>query len=162
MAQPPPTGGLDLPQSPYAHQKSNPRLRKLAKQPLKPLKLAASAYHSVRSGRATPNSAHSVAGLESDMLSMGISGGSTSWISRSGTSTSASSNSTLDPQMSINERNWRGRAKDSILVDPVLIAQAAKGPRKPLEGEEPAAWVRVRVVSADSLVAKDRNGLSDP
>ena len=42
------------------------------------------------------------------------------------------------------------------------IASATRGPRKPLEGEEPAAVLRVRVVKADGLVAKDRNGHSDP
>lgn len=45
---------------------------------------------------------------------------------------------------------------------PAQLAAAARGPRKPLDGEEPAAWLRVRVVKADDLVAKDRNGTSDP
>ena len=47
-------------------------------------------------------------------------------------------------------------------MTPTQAAMAAKGPRKPLEGEEPAAWVRVRIVRAEGLVAKDRNGTSDP
>lgn len=42
------------------------------------------------------------------------------------------------------------------------VAKVARGPRKPLEGEEPAAWVRVRVVKGEGLVAKDRGGTSDP
>ncbi|TXT04887.1 hypothetical protein VHUM_03970 [Vanrija humicola] len=48
------------------------------------------------------------------------------------------------------------------ITDPALLAQAAGGPRKPLEGEAPAAWLRVRVNSAEGLVVKDRNGFSDP
>jgi phosphatidylserine decarboxylase len=47
-------------------------------------------------------------------------------------------------------------------MTPAQVASAARGPRKPLDGEEPAAWVRVRVVRAQGLVAKDRNGTSDP
>lgn len=47
-------------------------------------------------------------------------------------------------------------------LTPAQLAQMAGGLRKPLEGEEPAAWVRVRVVRANDLVAKDRNGTSDP
>ena len=45
---------------------------------------------------------------------------------------------------------------------PAQIASAAAGPRKPLDGEEPAAWLRVRVVKAEGLIAKDRRGTSDP
>ncbi len=52
--------------------------------------------------------------------------------------------------------------KGQANLSPAQIASAAKGPRKPLEGEEPAAWLRVRVVKADGLVAKDRRGTSDP
>lgn len=160
MAQPPSTAPLEA--TAYG-QKSNPRLRKLAKKPLKPLKLAANAYHSVRSGLATPNSGQSAVGLEDDLAGLNVSDGSTK-VNRSVTSASTSSNGAggLDTQFSINEKNWLGRKKDNMLVDPVLIAHAAKGPRKPLDGEEPAAWLRVRVVSADGLVAKDRNGSSDP
>lgn len=47
-------------------------------------------------------------------------------------------------------------------LTPAQVASAAQGPRKPLEGEEPAAWLRVRVVKAEGLVAKDRSGTSDP
>ncbi|EIW71117.1 hypothetical protein TREMEDRAFT_67577 [Tremella mesenterica DSM 1558] len=47
-------------------------------------------------------------------------------------------------------------------LTPQQVASAARGPRKPLEGEEPAAWLRVRVVKAEGLVAKDRGGTSDP
>lgn len=160
MAQPSSTAPLEA--TPYG-QKSNPRLRKLAKKPLKPLKLAANAYHSVRSGLGTPNSGHSTAGLEDELAGLNVSDSSTK-VNRSTTSASASSNGTggLEPHTSINEKNWLGRKKENMFVDPVMIAHAAKGPRKPLDGEEPAAWLRVRVVSADGLVAKDRNGLSDP
>ncbi|ORX34011.1 phosphatidylserine decarboxylase [Kockovaella imperatae] len=45
---------------------------------------------------------------------------------------------------------------------PTHASITTKSPRKPLEGEEPAAWVRVRIVKAESLVAKDRGGTSDP
>lgn len=47
-------------------------------------------------------------------------------------------------------------------MSPAQIAAIAQGPRKPLDGEEPAAVLRVRVVKAEGLVAKDRNGTSDP
>ncbi|WVR04751.1 phosphatidylserine decarboxylase [Kwoniella sp. DSM 27419] len=47
-------------------------------------------------------------------------------------------------------------------LTPAQVASAARGPRKPLDGEEPAAWIRVRVVKAQGLVAKDRGGTSDP
>lgn len=165
MAQPSSTAPIDAPSNPPTPygQKSNPRLRKLAKKPLKPLKLAANAYHTVRSGLATPNSGHSTAGLEDELAGLNMSDGS-SKVSRSVTSTSTSSNGTgtLEPHAALNEKKWLGRKRESMMLDPVLIAHAAKGPRKPLENEEPAAWLRVRVVSADGLVAKDRNGLSDP
>ena len=54
------------------------------------------------------------------------------------------------------------RLKGRAGLTPAQSASAAKGPRKPVEGEEPAAWLRVRVVRADGLVAKDRRGTSDP
>lgn len=54
------------------------------------------------------------------------------------------------------------RSRDVVPANPQQLAAASRGPRKPLEGEEPAAWLRVRVVRADNLVAKDRNGTSDP
>ena len=54
------------------------------------------------------------------------------------------------------------RSKDVVPANPQQLAAASRGPRKPLEGEEPAAWLRVRVVKAENLVAKDRNGTSDP
>lgn len=47
-------------------------------------------------------------------------------------------------------------------LDGTAIVKSVRGPRKPLDGEEPAAVVRVRVVKADGLVARDRNGSSDP
>ena len=47
-------------------------------------------------------------------------------------------------------------------LSPAQIAQAARGPRKPLEGEQPAGRIRVRIVKGDGLVIKDRNGTSDP
>ena len=69
---------------------------------------------------------------------------------------------------SFRKQNKHLHAKDVASGDgvmnltPAQIAAAARGPRKPLEGEEPAAWLRVRVVQGRGLVAKDRNGTSDP
>ena len=57
-------------------------------------------------------------------------------------------------------RHLRSRA--AVPASPAQLAAASRGPRKPLEGEEPAAVLRVRVVKAENLVAKDRNGTSDP
>jgi phosphatidylserine decarboxylase len=54
------------------------------------------------------------------------------------------------------------RSRDAVPANPTQLAAASSGPRKPLDGEEPAAVLRVRVVRAENLVAKDRNGTSDP
>jgi phosphatidylserine decarboxylase len=54
------------------------------------------------------------------------------------------------------------RSRDAVPANPAQLAAASRGPRKPLDGEEPAAVLRVRVVKAENLVAKDRNGTSDP
>jgi phosphatidylserine decarboxylase len=54
------------------------------------------------------------------------------------------------------------RSRDTVPANPTQLAAASSGPRKPLDGEEPAAVLRVRVVRAENLVAKDRNGTSDP
>lgn len=54
------------------------------------------------------------------------------------------------------------RSREAVPANPAQLAAASSGPRKPLEGEEPAAVLRVRVVRAENLVAKDRNGTSDP
>jgi phosphatidylserine decarboxylase len=59
-------------------------------------------------------------------------------------------------------RNRHLRSKGAAPSSPAQLAAAARGPRKPLDGEEPAAFLRVRVVKANDLVAKDRNGTSDP
>lgn len=64
--------------------------------------------------------------------------------------------------LSVKRRHLHMKSKDASALTPAQLASAARGPRKPLEGEEPAAWLRVRVVKADNLVAKDRNGTSDP
>ncbi|BEJ14342.1 hypothetical protein CspHIS471_0401090 [Cutaneotrichosporon sp. HIS471] len=119
------------------------RLRRLASKPLKPLKLAASAI--TRSGSSTPAGASS---HDDD------------------------SNSVADAHLDASDPKLRKRLsftrkKESpqlphVPLDPAQIALAARGPRRPLEGEEPAAVLRVRVVRANDLVAKDRNGFSDP
>jgi len=54
------------------------------------------------------------------------------------------------------------RSRDAVPANPAQLAAASRGPRKPLDGEEPAAVLRVRIVKAENLVAKDRNGTSDP
>ncbi len=46
--------------------------------------------------------------------------------------------------------------------DATAGAMAVRGRTKPLEGEEPVVLLRVRVVRCEGLVAKDRNGTSDP
>lgn len=62
-------------------------------------------------------------------------------------------------------RIGRGKKRhihDAGELSAAQLALAGKLPRKPLEGEDPAATLRVRVVRAENLVAKDRNGASDP
>jgi phosphatidylserine decarboxylase len=54
------------------------------------------------------------------------------------------------------------RSREAVPANPAQLAAASRGPRKPLDGEEAAAVLRVRVVKAENLVAKDRNGTSDP
>ena len=57
---------------------------------------------------------------------------------------------------------YRSTKGNGLAVDPQEVTRAARGPRKPLDGEEPAVVLRVRVVKAEGLVAKDRGGTSDP
>lgn len=125
------------------------RLKRLAAKPLKPLKLAASAIHSVSHSRsATPTPQTSFDDEDST------------------TRNNSSSGSTLlDVPDSTKSRPRLGKHRSVAsqqIPDPALLAQATRGPRKPLEGEDPAAWLRVRVNSAEGLVVKDRNGFSDP
>lgn len=96
----------------------------------------------------------------------------TSRTSFSGSSSIASSSTTF-PTDSGGSNSYRQntgrrkirrhhRLKGQAGLTPEEIANAAQGLRKPLEGEEPVAWLRVRVVMAEGLVAKDGRGTSDP
>ncbi|OWZ75979.1 phosphatidylserine decarboxylase [Cryptococcus neoformans Bt85] len=127
---------LDIAGHPDRSTRSQPRLRRLAS---KPLKLAASTFKP-RSSRAPSPFLHD------DPSSTTI-------------STAASSTSGGWKKGARHQRISRQTATG---LTPAQVASAAQGPRKPLEGEEPAAWLRVRVVKAEGLVAKDRSGTSDP
>lgn len=84
---------------------------------------------------------------------------------RSSSSTRVSSG---EPSLSASTSNGDGRPlptpqrSSSSGNENASVPKAARGPRKPLDGEEPAAWIRVRVVKGEDLVAKDRAGTSDP
>jgi len=120
----------------------------------KPLKLAAS----IVSSRASTPIAHPAHSSQSAHLALSSSdntGGDSETVSIASTS----------------KRNRMGRKRghhhlqalgEAQGLSAVQIAAIAQGPRKPLDGEEPAAVLRVRVVKAEGLVAKDRNGTSDP
>lgn len=126
-----------------------PKLRRLAS---KPLNLAASALSNLnlsRSGSPAP----SIASTSTSHLphsSLGLTG-------------SELDKSTHPPRRTrkLGRKRHRPSIADGLLT-PAQIASAARAPRKPLEGEEPAAVVRVRIVKAEGLVAKDRKGTSDP
>lgn len=149
---------IEQQQSQQQHtQQSHPRLRRLAS---KPLKLAAS---TLRSGagvlsRASSPGPSTTAALADHNAYSDTNGAESSDVAASARVERKSS-----------RRNIRGRKSRHLhlpgaaaALTPAQIASIAKGPRKPLEGEEPAAWLRVRVVSAKGLVAKDRGGTSDP
>ncbi|WVF69626.1 phosphatidylserine decarboxylase [Kwoniella sp. CBS 6097] len=120
--------------------RSKPNLKRLAS---KPLKLAASTFRP-RASRAP-------------------SFGSGQAPSSDGTSTTDTSTSTSKGKRGSRHAHVPLQvAAAAGALTPAQIASAARGPRKPLDGEEPAAWLRVRVVKAEGLVAKDRSGTSDP
>jgi phosphatidylserine decarboxylase len=158
---------------------SNPRLRRLASKPLKPLKLAASAIGSVpgrisgkhdKDNASPPSSATAAHTSEEDEVAATPSSASGSVPTSTTTGTTAANSAYLElPATEKKRRKIPGRRKHpksvsglSGILDATQIAQVAQGPRKPLEQEEPAAILRVRVVSAEGLVVKDRNGFSDP
>lgn len=135
----PPTdvnAALDIAGHPDRSTRSQPRLRRLAS---KPLKLAASTFKP-RSSRAP--SPFLPDDPSSTTISTAASSASGGW--KKGT------------------RHQHISHQTAAGLTPAQVASAARGPRKPLEGEEPAAWLRVRVVKAEGLVAKDRSGTSDP
>ncbi|RSH92293.1 hypothetical protein EHS25_008708 [Saitozyma podzolica] len=146
---------------------SQPKLRRLA---AKPLKLAASTLRPLslsRSSSPAPSSSASVLNLtaSSDTLVPGSGGGGLG-LGSDGTSLPSASGSGFGTGTGTGRLGRRKRLRHlsagASNMTPAQVASAARGPRKPLEGEEPAAWVRVRVVRAQGLVAKDRNGTSDP
>ncbi|KAL1405276.1 phosphatidylserine decarboxylase [Vanrija albida] len=142
----PATSDPSAPSTPSSHGHiPTTRLKRLASKPLKPLKLAASAIHSVsysRSSTPTPQA---------------------SFDDEEPARPSGSTLLGVPDAKPPGPRPGKHRSISSQhITDPVLLAQATRGPRKPLEGEDPAAWLRVRVNSAEGLVVKDRNGSSDP
>ncbi|KAK6903556.1 phosphatidylserine decarboxylase [Kwoniella mangroviensis CBS 8507] len=116
--------------------KAPPRLKRLAS---KPLKMAASTFRSSRAPSPGP----------SDTTTTLVSSDSLSSDTKSG-------------RFSRRKSSKHQHQPISQGMTAAQIASAARGPRKPLEGEEPAVYLRVRVVSAKGLVAKDRGGTSDP
>ncbi|OCF30786.1 phosphatidylserine decarboxylase [Kwoniella heveanensis BCC8398] len=121
--------------------RSKPNLKRLAS---KPLKLAASTF------RPRPSRAPSFGSTEATGSTLVGSDTSSSDITKKGKR--GSKHQHLPLQV----------AAAAGALTPAQIASAARGPRKPLDGEEPAAWLRVRIVQAEGLVAKDRSGTSDP
>jgi phosphatidylserine decarboxylase len=136
---------------------SQPKLRRLAS---KPLKLAASTLRPLSLSRAaSPGPAA--------MATAGLGSGSSSGTRTTLALAPSSSDTLADESVGMGRKKKKGRRLRHLNagtsgMTPSQIASAARGPRKPLDGEEPAVWVRVRVVKAEGLVAKDRNGTSDP
>jgi phosphatidylserine decarboxylase len=95
-------------------------------------------------------------------------GGTLNASAAGGSLEASSSSSSLNPLKRITSRNRTaggGGGAGSVgehELDGTAIVKSVRGPRKPLDGEEPAATIRVRVVRAEGLVSRDRNGLSDP
>ncbi|WVO16689.1 phosphatidylserine decarboxylase [Cryptococcus depauperatus] len=130
----PPSNEMALAAAEQRATTREPRLKSLAS---KPLKLAASTFKQ-RTSRTSPT----IATLASDSSSMF---------------------STIAMGESKKKRYIYGISRNAAAgLSPAQVASAARGPRKPLDGEEAAAWLRVRVVKAEGLVAKDRGGTSDP
>ncbi|KAL7419358.1 phosphatidylserine decarboxylase [Cryptotrichosporon argae] len=147
----PPTSSLDMAGS--APKAQPPRLKRLAS---KPFRLVGSAISSVSHSRAATPAAG--AGPQGPILDPA--GASVSAALRQATSEGAPGTVPQRPRRRLGRRRHQRISFEH--ADPASVARAAKGPRKPLEGEEPAAWLRVRVVSAAGLIAKDRGNTSDP
>ena len=138
-------------------QQQHPKLKKLAS---KPLKLAASTFKPLSLSRtASPGLPHSNT-PNTNSTPNSTAASSTTIVPETASAYSAA------PTATGGGRRLGRRRKhhhvNAMGLTPAQIASAAKGPRKPLEGEEPAGWLRVRVLKAEGLVAKDRNGSSDP
>lgn len=123
-----------------------PKLKRLAS---KPLRLAQNTFNSLSSRSTTPlpsgaNTAYSSTVALPDSSSTMLP------VAQSGM-----------PRSRIGRRR-RHHKLDEQASTPAQIAAAAKAPSKPIDGEEPVAVLRVRVVEAEGLVAKDRSGSSDP
>lgn len=82
-----------------------------------------------------------------------LSGGMTTPQGSTPTFTPKESNLALTPSSSAGSMSTN---------DPSSKVMAARGRVKPREGEEVLAMLRLRVVRCEGLVAKDRNGTSDP
>ena len=137
---------VDTAHTPMQPSSSHGGLKKFAS---KPLKLAASTLKPLVHSRAhTPvaqpaHSSSETTGGESESVSIA----------------STSKRSRIGRRKGHGHLQALGAAQG---MSPAQIAAIAQGPRKPLDNEEPAAVLRVRVVKAEGLVAKDRNGTSDP
>ena len=162
---------------PAASTQQPRRITRLAR---KPIKLASSAIRPLRSSSSTSGGVGGPSGAAAAGMGSGgtlnASGSSGNGSSSGGGSLEApsSGSSSLNPLKRITSRS---RNRESLApganananaiesgaeLDGTAIVKSVRGPRKPLDGEEPAAVVRVRVVKADGLVARDRNGSSDP
>lgn len=151
--------------------------KRLAAKPLKPLKLAASAIGSVpsriggghRSNSGDTGFASSATATPDEELTVTLDAPASSYsaqLSSQPPPTGSTVNSAYlekKKRSKIPGRRKHQKTRGGVgILDAAQVAQVAQGPRKPLEHEEPAAMLRVRVVSAEGLVVKDRNGSSDP
>jgi phosphatidylserine decarboxylase len=161
--------------------------KRLAAKPLKPLKLAASAIGSVpsriggnhRNISGDVGSTSSATATPDEELVITLNGSGShlntplptgSTMNTLNTPGTANTTSFLEPPEKKRSKGSKipGRRKHQKtrggvgILDAAQVAQVAQGPRKQLDNEEPAALLRVRVVSAEGLVVKDRNGSSDP
>lgn len=144
-----------------------PQPRRITRLARKPIKLASSAIRPLRSSSSSAG-AGTGWNAPSSLAAAGMGGGGSLNASTGGGSLDASSSSSsLNPLKRITSRNRAsgaggGGSAGEHELDGTAIVKSVRGPRKPSDGEEPAATIRVRVVKAEGLVSRDRNGLSDP